>query len=205
MEADDVSAAALPLAGLALRPARAAGLQSRSGAAVEGEALDAIIALSGRYLRHRRFPDKAIDILDQTVARLERAGLHLAGELAHGADELLATAVADREAQLHAAVVAGQLDRLVEQPQHVVGEPFALHFERAAVLFERALAGGLDDTVPGQRQSFGCMPQGVADLSGSAGNSGDLGNLHIVRDTAVRNVLDRLPDAAHAGKHSVLR
>lgn len=55
--------------------ARAAVLGQRSGVAVEGEALDAIIALSGRYLRHRRFPDKAIDILDQSLARAVVLGL----------------------------------------------------------------------------------------------------------------------------------
>jgi ATP-dependent Clp protease ATP-binding subunit ClpA len=64
-----------PAATRAAIEARAAAFGQRSGVTVDGEALDAIIALSGRYLRHRRFPDKAIDVLDQSLARAVVLGL----------------------------------------------------------------------------------------------------------------------------------
>lgn len=43
-------------------------LQEKRGVNVEDDTLDALIHMAGRFMRNRRFPDKALDLLDHCIA-----------------------------------------------------------------------------------------------------------------------------------------
>src|SRR5262249_45118838 len=50
-------------------------LTAGKGVAVTDEALEAMVRLSAEYLRNRYFPDKAVDLLDQSIARALARGV----------------------------------------------------------------------------------------------------------------------------------
>jgi len=59
-----------PAATLELLKKRRARWQERRGIEVDEEALEEAVDLAGRHMRNRNFPDKAIDVLEQAVARV---------------------------------------------------------------------------------------------------------------------------------------
>jgi len=79
------------------------------------------------------------------------------------------------------------------------GQAVALPAEIPAVRIECTLARRCDHTVPGQLKIFRCVAQRIPDLPCTAWNTGNLGDLAIVRNAAFRNVLNGFPNSPHAG------
>lgn len=223
-----------PAATRAAIEARAAAFGQRSGVAVDGEALDAIIALSGRYLRHRRFPDKAIDILDQSLARavvlgLERCDADLVREVVARVVGLPVTA-AERDRRLdrlasemveRAGIRAEDADRVVRRlrvtmanldlrpgrPNLVVAVPGLARAARLAQVLAEVLLGDGARVVEEDFSSY-THPGDVTRLIGAA--PGYVGHdqeprLHLqLRQQPWSVVLLRAVDCAHPAVQGVL-
>jgi len=77
-------------------------------------------------------------------------------------------------------------------------KPIALLLIRTAVFVERDIARRSNYAVPGHIMTVRKLAKRIADLSGTARNAGYLRNLSVVRNTAFRDVTDRVPDSMQA-------
>lgn len=172
---------------------------------ISDEVLDRAVVLAGRYVPDRRFPDKALDLLDQACARTRMLRLTYRAEDQAASGEALAVqpetvgeVVAQWTGRPAADLTGDERERMLrleeELGQHVIGQPDAVAQVSGAL---RASAAGLR----GRNR-----PQAVFIFLGPTG----VGKTELAKELArflfgSRDAVIRLDMSDYMEKHNVAR
>lgn len=108
--------------------------EEHHGVTITGEAIEAAVQLSNRYINDRNLPDKAIDLIDEAAAAIRLKDMHMPEELKVMQEEISKMdRQIERSIRIEAYLQAGEIRRNQEK--------LIKKYDKARAAYERKIAG----------------------------------------------------------------